>query len=115
MGWRKDTRRKLGEILIESGLIKEEQLNYALTVQKTKKQKIGKLLVELGFVTKEQIAEALAEKLNLQIVYCVDHKIPDELKKLVPKDFAKDNLVFPIGKKIILLFLPWPTLWTTRQ
>ena len=67
-------RRKLGEILIESGLITDEQLNHALSVQKTKKQRIGKLLVELGFVTKEQIAEALAEKLNLQIVSFL-HKI----------------------------------------
>jgi type IV pilus assembly protein PilB len=92
-------RRKLGEILLEAGLITEGQLNHALLVQKTKKQKIGKILVELGFVTKDQIAEALAEKLNLQIVHCADHKIPDELKKTIPKDFAKDNVVFPISRK----------------
>lgn len=92
-------RKKLGEILIESGLITEEQLNHALSIQKTKKQKIGKLLVELGFVTKEQIVEALAQKLNLQIIHCENYKIPDELKKLIPKNFAKDNLVFPINKK----------------
>jgi type IV pilus assembly protein PilB len=92
-------RRKLGEILLEAGLITEDQLNHALSVQKTKKQKIGKILVELGFVTKDQIAKALAEKLNLQIIHCADHKIPNELKKLIPKDFAKDNLVFPISRK----------------
>ncbi|GER94365.1 hypothetical protein A45J_2126 [hot springs metagenome] len=98
-------RKKLGEILIESGLITEEQLNHALTVQKTKKQRIGKILIELGFVTNEQIAETLAEKLNLQIIHCADHKIPDALKKLIPKDFAKDKLVFPIGKKDNTLIL----------
>ncbi|BCB96537.1 type II secretion system protein E [Dissulfurispira thermophila] len=98
-------RKKLGEILIESGLITEEELKHALTVQKIKKQKIGKILIELGFVTNEQIAETLAEKLNLQLVYCADHKIPDALKKLIPKDFAKDNLVFPIGKKDNTLIL----------
>ncbi len=92
-------RKKLGEILLETGLITEDQINQALASQKTKKQKIGKTLVELGFVTKDQIVEALAEKLNLQIIYCADHKIPDELKRLIPKDFAKENLVFPISKK----------------
>jgi type IV pilus assembly protein PilB len=98
-------RKKLGEILIESGAITEDQLNHALSVQKTKKQKIGKLFVELGFVTKEQIAEALSEKLGLQIIHCADYKIPDELKRLIPKDFAKDNLVFPISKKNNTLIL----------
>ncbi|WP_333656375.1 GspE/PulE family protein [Dissulfurispira sp.] len=98
-------RRKLGEILIESGLITEEQLSQALTVQKAKKQKIGKILVELGFVTKEQIAEALAEKLNLQIIHCADSKISDEIKRLIPKDFAKENLVFPIDKRDNTLIL----------
>lgn len=103
--YRRDMRRKLGEILIETGLITEDQLNQALTAQKTKKQKLGKILVELGFVTNDQIAEALAEKLNLQIIHCADHKIPDELKKIIPKDFAKDNLVFPVGKKDNTLIL----------
>jgi type IV pilus assembly protein PilB len=98
-------RRKLGEILLEAGLITEDQLNHALSVQKTKKQKLGKILVELGFVTKEQIAEALAKKLGLQIIHCADNKIPDELKRLIPKDFAKDNLVFPISRKNNTLIL----------
>jgi len=98
-------RKKLGEILIETGLITEDQLNQALTAQKTKKQKIGKTLIELGFVTKDQIAEALAEKLNLQIINCADHKIPDEIKKIIPKDFAKENLVFPVGRKNNTLIL----------
>lgn len=97
--------RKLGEILIESGLITEQQLNHALTVQKAKKQKIGRIFVELGFVTKEQIAEALAEKLNLQIINCADHKISNELKRLISKDFAKENIVFPIDKRDNTLIL----------
>lgn len=92
-------RKKLGEILIESGLITEEQLNRALTVQKSKKQRIGKILIELGFVTNEQIAEGLSRKLRIPIVPCAEHKISNELKQLVPKDLAKKELIFPLEKR----------------
>ncbi len=92
-------RKKRGEILIELGLITEQQLQYALLTQKTKKAKIEEILVGLGFVTKKQIVDALARRLKLPIITCKDLVISDELLKLVPKEFARKQLVLPIEKK----------------
>jgi type IV pilus assembly protein PilB len=92
-------RKKRGEILIELGLITEQQLQYALLTQKTKKAKIEEILVGLGFVTKKQIVDALARRLKLPIIPCKDIVISDELLKLVPKEFATKQLVLPIEKK----------------
>lgn len=92
-------RKKRGEILIELGLITEQQLQYALLTQKTKKAKIEEILVGLGFVTKKQIADALARRLKLPIISCKDVVVSGELLKLIPKEFAKKQLVLPIEKK----------------
>ncbi len=97
--------KKRGEILVELGLITNEQLNYALSIQKTGKQKIEKILIELGIVTKEQITEAVSKKLNIPIIFCEDYKISDELKRLVPGDIAKKEIIFPIEKRDNILIL----------
>lgn len=92
-------RKKVGEILLSSGIITEDQLQHALQVQQLKKQRIGEILVSFGYVTKEQITEALAIKLNMDIVICSDYTIDDEIKKLIPKEIAKKHNIFPLGKK----------------
>lgn len=97
--------KKRGEMLVELGLISNEQLRHALSIQKTGKQKIEKILIELGLVTKEQITESISKKLNIPIVFCEDYKISDESKKLIPKDVAKKELILPIEKKNNTLIL----------
>ncbi len=92
-------RKKLGEILITSGIITEEQLKHALEIQQDRKQRLGEVLVSLGYVTKDQIIDAIANKLQLNLVLCDDYIIDDEIKKLVPREMAKKYLVFPISIK----------------
>ncbi|TRZ76458.1 MAG: type II/IV secretion system protein [Deltaproteobacteria bacterium] len=92
-------RKKRGEILIELGLITEQQLQYALLTQKTKKAKIEEILVGLGFVTRKQIIDALARRLKIPIISCKDIVISDALLKLVPIEIARKQLVLPVEKK----------------
>jgi type IV pilus assembly protein PilB len=56
-------------------------------------------------VTKEQITEAVSKKLNIPIIFCEDYKISDELKRLVPRDIAKKEIIFPIEKRDNILIL----------
>jgi len=90
-------RKRLGDVLVESGLLNEKQLNDALALQKTKKKKLGALLIQEGIVTKEQITDALSAKLNLPIINAHELKIEDKFKKIIPKEMAYDNLIFPIS------------------
>ena len=54
--------RKLGEILIESGLVTEQQLLAALSMQESNKKPLGEILIEQGYIPKEQLEAALARQ-----------------------------------------------------
>lgn len=54
--------KRLGDILIEKGIISNDDLEYALQIQKKTRKPIGEVLVELGFCTWSQIIKALAEQ-----------------------------------------------------
>src|SRR3990172_5719864 len=59
-------RRKLGEILLEKGLIDEIQLRSAIGHQKNWGGRIGSALVELVFITEDKVAGVLEEQLRLK-------------------------------------------------
>lgn len=58
--------KKLGEYLIDKGLITLEQLNHALMVADEKNERLGEILVELGYITLRQMTEAISEQQKLQ-------------------------------------------------
>ena len=80
---------RLGDLLIQQGLLTEEQLKFALDEQKRSGRKLGRIVVESAFVTEEAISQALARQ--LQATY-VDLKLfnprPD-LISLLPEAQAR--------------------------
>ena len=55
-------RRRLGEILIERGLISDRELREALEQQRDTGSKLGEILVQLGFVTQARLAGVICEE-----------------------------------------------------
>ncbi len=110
-------KKKLGEILIEEGLISEEQLDNALTVQKGKNQKLGKVLIELGYINEMQVAETLTKQLSLQMVDCNDYSPSSQVLALVPKETAERKLVLPLELKgkVLTLAMANPLDWETIE
>ncbi len=87
---------RLGDVLIEYGYITEEQLKYALGIQKEDRSKrLGEILQELGFVTERQVINALASRLGLNIIENAEDIIIDtDVASLVPESLAeKYNLI----------------------
>lgn len=93
---------KLGEILLQQGLINEEQLREAIQIQKKESGRIGEILIKLGFLTEEDIVAALGSQLNLPHASSQNNilkpRVDQNLDKIVPYDFAKTNLVLPLSK-----------------
>jgi type II secretory ATPase GspE/PulE/Tfp pilus assembly ATPase PilB-like protein len=90
-------RRRLGEQLIERGLIGPDQLRIALTEQKQRGRPLGEVLVALGFLQDETLREVLAEELGTESVSLAG-LIPDaQALALVPKEMARRHRVFPIA------------------
>jgi type IV pilus assembly protein PilB len=86
----------LGKLLIQKGVISEDQLRIALTEQKRSNEPLGKLLIALGFVTEATVREALSENLNQQSADLTGLVVDATALKLIPKNVAKRYRVFPI-------------------
>ncbi|HBH95160.1 MAG TPA: type II secretion system protein GspE [Ruminococcaceae bacterium] len=85
----------VGQLLVESGFINDEQLKDALTRQKTEfhGEKIGEILVKLGYVSETQVANALAERLKVPFVDIATKKIDPEAVKKIPEEVARKYIV----------------------
>lgn len=106
-------RKKIGEVVIAAGLVTLEQLENALSLQKSKKKKLGKVLIELGYVTEKQIAEVLSEQLVLPLVDWGNKIVDKELLKLIPKEVVESRLLFPIERteKGLVIAMADPLDW----
>jgi len=90
-------RRPLGETLISRGVLSEDQLRIALMEQKARGQPLGKVLVTLGFLTESTLREVLAENLGHQQIDLARLVPSPQALQLVPRDFAKRVLLFPVS------------------
>ena len=61
-------RLRLGDMLVNQGVLTEEQLKSALGMQRGSGKKIGEVLVDEGFLTEEMIVRALQMQLDLKVV-----------------------------------------------
>ena len=87
---------RLGDVMMDEGVITLDQLNQALTRQQETKHKLGETLVELGFASERQIATALSRQLGLDLVDPNRVNIKENILNLI-KDHTvlKRNLVIP--------------------
>lgn len=86
---------RLGDVLINNGVITIDQLKQALEAQKGTGRMLGEVLVDEGFLTEEEIAQALSNQMHLPFVDLKRVDIPDEILNLVPVNVLKKNKVFP--------------------
>jgi len=88
--------RRLGEILVEEGLITPDQLRIALTEQKKTKQPLGRVFVQLGFVTEAVMRDALGEASGQETVDLSHVVVDPEAIKLIPKEIAQRYDLLPV-------------------
>lgn len=89
---------KLGQILINSNIISEEQLKQALNLQKKEGGRLGTNLIKLGFITEEKLVTFLSKQYGVPSINLSDHKIDPSVIKLVPYEIAKKYLIIPIAR-----------------
>ncbi|MDD5240473.1 MAG: ATPase, T2SS/T4P/T4SS family [Sulfuricella sp.] len=86
----------LGRLLVEKGIISDDQLRIALLEQKRTGNQLGMLCISLGFATEATIREALSENLNQQSTDLAHLVVDAAALALVHKDAAKRYQVFPL-------------------
>jgi len=87
---------RLGEMLLEAGLIDQFQLESALSMQRNLGGRIGSAIVKLGYLPEETILEFLESQSKFSRVSLQDLEIPLALMTMLPADKMKHLLVVPI-------------------
>ena len=96
--------KRLGELLVEKGLITAEQCQHALDMQKKTGRRLGQAIIELGFIKEEELLQVLSKQMSLPHIWLrkglIDPKIIDiipgekaRLYKIIPMFKVKNNLI----------------------
>lgn len=87
---------RLGELLVNKGLINEDKLQVALSYQKVTGTFLGEALTKLSFVSSFEIAKTLAEQSGIEFIDLSEFSISDEAIKLIPKESAERMGIIPL-------------------
>jgi len=89
---------KLGQLLIASNIISEDQLKEALTLQRREGGRLGTNLIKLGHITEEKLVTFLSRQYGVPAINLSDYKIDPSVLKLVPVDIAREYLIMPVAR-----------------
>jgi type IV pilus assembly protein PilB len=89
--------KQLGTILLEDGVVTEEQLMDAIDEQQRNGQSLGRALVELGLISEGQLVRALASQVGMEFVELANYQVDRAAIALVPAAVCRRHSVLPIG------------------
>lgn len=103
--------KRIGEALVEQGVVSSDQVREALGAQKQLGKRLGRIFMEQGVIDDVQLASALAKSLGLPLVDCSTLEVSPEALVLLPKSLAEKKLLLPIRAKnrTLLLVMADPT------
>lgn len=90
-------KRRLGDLLIDAGVITKEQLQEALQAQQESevRQKLGMTIVDMGLASADDVAEAMCQQLNMERVHLADFEIEDSILSLVDEKLLRKYMLMP--------------------
>ncbi|RKP57214.1 type II secretion system protein GspE [Cohnella endophytica] len=92
-------KKRLGDLLVDSGIISDEDLQRALVEQRQTKQKLGDLLINQGYITEQQLIEVLEFQLGIPHVSLFKYQIDPSVAQIIPESLAKRFMAIPIKKE----------------
>ena len=110
VGLKTHKRKRIGERLIEEGVIDHVQLQHALNVQQEEGGKTVQILVKLGYLDEAKVSKFLSSQPGVPSIDLGNCQIPPELCALIPREFAVQNEIFPIDKmgKLLTVGMAFP-------
>ncbi|GAB4033635.1 MAG: type IV-A pilus assembly ATPase PilB [Elusimicrobiota bacterium] len=97
-GFQINISKRLGEMIVASGVINSQQLAEALDLQKQTGVKLGQILIEKKYVTEKQLLEFLSKQFSLEFVELGKLEIPAEVIKSIPESVARRYRLIGISK-----------------
>lgn len=93
-------KKRLGDQLVDKGLISQDQVMIAITEQKKTGKPLGQALVDLGFITEAVMRDMLGEVLGRESIDLANAVPDSEAISLVPKNLAVRHNVLPVSFNI---------------
>ncbi len=91
------SQKKIGELLLQEGLISQEQLSRALEDQNQSGERVGAALIKLGYISEEVLAEFIAKQFHVPQVNLSKLTIPKEVITIIPLDISQKYQAVPFG------------------
>ncbi len=91
------SQKKIGELLLQEGLISQEQLSRALEDQNQSGERVGAALIKLGYISEEVLAEFIAKQFHVPEVNLSKLTIPKEVITIIPLDISQKYQAVPFG------------------
>ncbi|ENB4342844.1 type II/IV secretion system protein [Vibrio parahaemolyticus] len=82
-------RKRLGDLLVEEGIVSEDQIQQALSAQRSTGQKLGDALIDLGFITEKQMLEFLSQQLGLSLIDLGRAPVDADAVQILPEVHAR--------------------------
>ncbi len=90
--------KQLGDLLIERGVLKKEELENAVKIQKEKGGLLGTILVGLGYATEEEIAQAVTVQYGFPYLPLASYEIDQSAISIIPENVARQYGLIAIDK-----------------
>lgn len=92
------TKKRLGELLKDEGLLTDAQIQEALSEQRKSGELLGEVLVRLGYVTEEDIAQTIVAQFGLPYIEVKQYFTSDEVLRLFSAEAMRKYQFFPLDK-----------------
>src|SRR5687767_12163715 len=90
----------LGRLLIDTGVLTEVTLDEALVIQRTDRRRLGEILVDRGLVSPQQLAQLLSHQMSCPWISLTHLDIAPEVLALVSEDLALEHGVVPVHLRV---------------
>jgi type IV pilus assembly protein PilB len=91
--------KQLGQILLEQGLLTQEQLDRALGEHRNTPKSLGRVLIDLGYIRERDLVRALAEQVGLEFVDLTEFRIDAGVATLIPEAICRRYRALAIGER----------------
>jgi type IV pilus assembly protein PilB len=90
--------KRIGEVLLERGVITRKELEKALAYQQEHGGLMGQVLIHLGFITEEEVALALTAQYGFPYLPLENYEIDSVLTTMIPEQVARQYCLIPIDR-----------------
>ncbi|MEG6616273.1 hypothetical protein V6C27_07525 [Peptococcaceae bacterium 1198_IL3148] len=86
---------RLGDMLVQAGVITDEQLNAALSQQRSSGRRLGEILLQGGYITQQDLTKVLESQLGIKSINLKQTAVDAKTARMIPENLARRHVIIP--------------------